>query len=301
MMNVFVLLIIFSCQRPDYQLLEPDRSNRGADEPEMIVESFHLDNNPLILEEESFEDNQQIHPDDIQPNMRLDAALQHMGWGETLTRCQIEVAFNRRLFAPPDEDSHQPPPPDPPSEPGECVFFSRERPEEGSSNPQQDNWFISGDISGPSELYLHSIEQTIVLELVRAEDGLVRYEMENCRQETFPFGEVFDLEIPYSDGQYAVPASYIEEVLTFGPNIRIETPETDHRHHQLQGYASDGLYFSWSFDDSVSDLVEEQMIVRLTNNSNRPWNYDEGIGEGESLIPQSLYEYQLSRRLTDSD
>ena len=69
---------------------------------------------------------------------------------------------------------------------------------------------------------------------------MVRYELLDCRQETFPFGEVFDLEIPESGGSSPIPAAYIEEVLAFGTDIIIETPETDHMHHQYQMYASDG-------------------------------------------------------------
>ena len=72
---------------------------------------------------------------------------------------------------------------------------------------------------------------------------MIRYELRTARR-NLPFGEKFDLEIPESSGSSAVPTAYIEEVLAFGPDIIIETPETDHMHHQYQLYASDGLYFS---------------------------------------------------------
>ena len=174
-----------------------------------------------------------------------------------------EIAFQRRYYEPREEDPNQGPPPERPEEPGQCVFHSQERPQGDPNGPggnQPDNWFISGDISGPEVLYLHSLEQTIELDLVRAEDGMVRYELLDCRQETFPFGEVFDLEIPESGGSSPIPAAYIEEVLAFGPDIIIETPETDHMHHQYQTYASDGLYFSWFFDGPVPDMIESAWL-----------------------------------------
>ena len=93
----------------------------------------------------------------------------------------------------PDPQRGPLPPQDPPQNPGDCVFMRHERPEQDGPPPQQDNWYISGDIFGPEALFMHSEEQTIVLEKTMAEDGFVRYEMLDCRQDTFPFGEVFDL------------------------------------------------------------------------------------------------------------
>ena len=83
-----------------------------------------------------------------------------MGWGEMQTRCQIEIAFQRRHYEPREEDPNQGPPPERPEEPGQCVFHSQERPQGDPNGPggnQPDNWFISGDISGPEVLYLHSL------------------------------------------------------------------------------------------------------------------------------------------------
>ncbi len=299
---------------PDYQLLDPKRSNLEEDPDETFLET-EVEGDGDTEGENTFEDNQQIDPNDIDPNdivpnLRLDAAIQHMGWGEQLTRCQIEVAFQRRHYQPREEDPNQGPPPERPEEPGQCVFHREERPQGdpnggngGNGNnggtggngggSQPDDWFISGDLSGPDVLYLHSLERTITLQKVRAEDGMIRYEMADCRQETFPFGEIFDLEIPESNGngndQSAVPAAYIEAVLAFGPDIIIETPETDHMHHQYQGYASDGLYFSWDFAGPVPDMIEERMAVRMTNNSNQPWVYNEGL----DCIPDTRYDHQL--------
>ena len=291
-MYVLPIYLSLACN-PDYNLLDPDRFNREEGPGDSPTDGSHEDTT-ANGEGGPHEDTQQIDPDDIKPNMRIDAAIQHMGWGDMQTRCQIEIAFQRRHYEPreEDQDPNQGPPPERPEEPGECVFHREERPQGDPNGPggnQPDNWFISGDISGPEVLYLHSLEQTIELELVRAEDGMVRYELIDCRQETFPFGEVFDLEIPESSGSSPIPAAYIEEVLAFGPDIIIETPETDHMHHQYQSYASDGLYFSWDFDGPVPDMIEERMAVRMTNNSNQPWDYNEGL----DCIPETRYDHQL--------
>ena len=57
---------------------------------------------------------------------------------------------------------------------------------------------------------------------------MIRYELRDCRQETFPFGEVFDLEIPESTGSSAVPAAYIEEVFTSVPILSLKPRNRPH-------------------------------------------------------------------------
>jgi hypothetical protein len=312
MFTLSIISCILACN-PDYHLFTPDKSNLDVDELEAPTEGS-IDSDSTEDETETFEDNQVIHPNDIQPRMRLDAAIQHMGWGAQQTRCQIEVAFNRRYSPPPeepDEESTQPEPPAEPESHGECVFTKSEipTPEDGGTNnngnngpgdPNQqpgnggqngnDDWFISGDLSGPEVLYLHSLEQTIVLEMTRAEDGLIKYSMPDCHQETFPFGEVFDLEIPSSHGEGAVPEAYIEDILAFGPNIQIETPSGLSPMEQYQGYGEDGLYFSWSFEHNIPNMVqEERLTVQLTNNSNQPWNFQESM----KCIPDTRYDMML--------
>lgn len=304
-MRLFLViqLFLFACRRSEYDLVEPDKYIPEEDEYDALeTDASAADSGDE--EENSYEVENDIVPDDIVPNMRIDAAIQHMGWGEQLTRCQIQVAFNRRWFAPPEEtEEPQNPPPERPDEAGECIFHREQLLENGQgSQGGVDNWFISGDIFGPEELYLHSLEQTIILERMLAEDGLIRYEMADCRQETFPFGEIFDLEIPESSGENVVPEAYIEEVIVFGPNSRIETPADMEPHQQYQGFGADGLYFSWSFDDDVSELIEEQLSVQLTNNAHHQpsWNYNEGMfclpdtREDIEILPNELLQFTLN-------
>ena len=303
---MIIFLSLWACKNSEYLLVEPDKSNSSVEEEDIIAEP--LENGEQAEEAEPTpEDTQEVSPEDIVPSMRFDAAIQHMKWGEQLMRCQVQVSFQRRWYPPPEQSEEedtqqgQQPPQDPPQDAGDCVFIRNERPE-GNGPPQQDNWYISGEIYGPDALFLHSDEQTIVLEKTQAEDGLVRYEMLDCRQETFPFGEVFDLEIPASQDIDSVPEAYIEEAISFGPNIVIETPNNIPQNHQYQGYGADGLFFSWSFAGSVPQTAQEEMTIRLTNNSNRPWNYDERMEclpdqrtelslTGDNLIQFTLSEY----------
>ena len=288
---IFVSLLLLACRRSEYGLVSPDKYI--PDEDSFQVSTTDGQQAAGSAEEGSWSDEQDINPDDIVPNMRIDAAIQHMGWGEQQTRCQIQISFNRRWQEPQNgESQNQNPPPERPDEAGECIFNREERPDSGGQNPgPEDNWYISGDLFGPQELYLHSLEQTIVLERTQAEDGLIRYEMTDCRQETFPFAEVFDLEIPASSGADSIPEAYIEEVVAFGPNSRIETPDDLEPNEQYHGYASDGLYFSWSFDDDVPELMEERLSVQLTNNGHIPdWNYNESM----HCLPDSTQDIVLT-------
>ncbi len=334
-MYVGLIFSLVACL-PDYNLSSPDKSNLETDDIYAPTEG-DAEDTTASGNSGPFEDNQDIHPDDIRPHMRLDAAIQHMGWGAQQTRCQIEVAFNRRYFPPPEEPedgSQPPPPPENPEEDGECIFTRTERPNpnnggqgqgqgQGPGDPNQpgnnggqggqgqgnpnDNWYISGDLSGPEALYLHSLDQTITLTKTMAEDGLIRYEMLDCRQETFPFGQTFDLEIPASTGLDAVPEAYIEDILAFGPNIVIETPSDLAPMEQYQGYGADGLYFSWDFEHDVPEMVEEERLsVQLTNNSNQPWDYEESMKclpdtrFDMMLFGEDLLQFTLARYLSEN-
>ena len=77
-------------------------------------------------------------------------------------------------------------------------------------------------------------------------------------------------------------------------------------HHQYQGYASEGLFFSWSFEDVFPEMLEENLMVRLTNNSNQPWNYDEGMEclpntRGDIYLqPEDLLQFTLAQYLGEN-
>ena len=291
------LIFLYGCRDSEYYLFQPEKSNEEPSTTESPLDNTAEQTDGS--QEAYVEDTQDVSAEDILPRMRIDASIQHMKWGQELMRCQIQVAFERRWYPPPPQEG-QPPPSDPPQEAGDCVFEQTERPT-GPPNPPQDNWFISGALSGPEQIYLTNEHSDIILHKTMAEDGLIRYEMSNCNQETFPFGETFDLEIPESEGNEAILEAYIEDVVAFGPDIHIETPTTIQPNHQYQGYGADGLYFSWSFADIVPSLAEERMRVRLTNNSNQPWDYNERMEciphtrEDIQLLGEDLLQFTLSQ------
>ncbi|MEC7984601.1 MAG: hypothetical protein VX278_05525, partial [Myxococcota bacterium] len=259
--------LFFACKNSDYSLYEPSKFNPVEEE---VVEGDTTGETEQDSSEEIAEDTQEIEaPDEVK--IRFDASIQRMKWGGQVMRCQIQLAFTRRWYPPPESGAaHEPQ--EPPEGAGDCAFYRME-----DSRPEaHDNWYISGDLFGPEEVYLYSEERTIPLELVRSEDGLLRYEMRDCSEDSFPFEEVFDLEIPSSvEQEWAIPASYIEAALVFGPDLRITSPYDIPSNHQYQMYASDGLDFSWEFLGDVPDVPEldELLSVWLTNNRNQPWDY----------------------------
>jgi len=230
--------------------------------------------------------------------LRFDASIQRMNWGGQLMRCQLQLSFSRRWFPPPEGGT--PPPVEIPAQPGDCIFTE----EEGMGLPPED-WFISGDLSGPQEVYIHSQEESISLVLVEAEDGLLRYEMQNCTENSFPFEQVFDLEIPpseFSNTDQGLPEAYIEEVVVFGPDVQIIAPFDEPSSAQHTGYAEDGLMFEWDFLGAFPDVVpyDEFRQVWLTNNRNQPWDQQERLNclpdDNNSLWiePSELLQFTLN-------
>ena len=154
--------------------------------------------------------------------LSIDIALQRSRWGEQVGRCHLQAAL--RTFEPRDEDmvpftesqgslvvlpetfdtcTHSVlDDPGPPMEP------------EG----EDDNWQIAGEDVAAETILLVSDQQTIVLEQVRLEGDSIRYEWLDCAAETFPFGQVFDLQMDDDPG-LQVPGFVIEEAFAVGPDV----------------------------------------------------------------------------------
>ena len=47
-------------------------------------------------------------------------------------------------------------------EPGECVFTGSQR---ANGQPAPDEWHLEGELKGPNELYLHSGDRTLTLQI----------------------------------------------------------------------------------------------------------------------------------------
>ena len=96
----------------------------------------------------------------------------------------------------------------------------------------EDNWQIAGEGVAAETLLLVSDQQTIVLDQVRLEGDSVRYEWIDCDQESFPFGQVFDLEMEDDPG-LQVPGFVIEEAFAVGPDVSfLNMDGQPYFHHQ---------------------------------------------------------------------
>ena len=88
-------------------------------------------------------------------------------------------------------------PPEPVLE-GECVYYA---PDEIEQRPP----FNEMGLDAGESLLLRNEERTI--ELVRFEhNGSVDYKMQDCNEETYPFGEVFDIVVLGSNDAEGIPA-----------------------------------------------------------------------------------------------
>lgn len=179
--------------------------------------------------------------------MSVDVAFQQGNWGQQVQRCQIQVAF--QTVAETDEvpASSGRPVIEMPSQDGECAYTWLGTDEGGGP----DNWQESGSLVGPERMWLHSRLQTLELERVDLDDGQVRYEWLDCSEETFPFGEVFDLDVPGVEGS-DIPGFYVGEAFGVGPALDLYAPvpvEGD----KLVHVWGDPLYTAW---DHLGDTPE---------------------------------------------
>lgn len=160
--------------------------------------------------------------------MSFEAVMQRTRWGESLGRCQIEVAFREKS----DPEDTGPPPGNPgdviwlPETSGECAYTALRPMEPGAPGGEgdgADDWELEGSLSGADTIYLHSPQTTLTLHRQAVSGGKVRYELPSCTMADFPFGQIFDLEVPHLEGA-AIPGFYIEEALAVGPDVTVRQP-----------------------------------------------------------------------------
>jgi len=233
-------------------------------------------------------------------DMTVDVALQRMHWGEQTTRCQIQIAFHKPL-----EDDH------PsgngggdsnaqgvihiPDDPGTCMYSdlapSQAPPSEEShdnnehdNQGENDNWQEAGEIFGAPQIFLHSAERTITLHQQPLADGQVRYEWDGCNEEAFPFGEIFDIEVPDHDEEGALPGFYVVEAFGVGPDLTLQDPVPNDS-HRLNHENTIDLWADWDFLGEVP-RVRGQELVREVQVFIRNYEFDQdgqGTPEFEAL------------------
>ena len=140
---------------------------------------------------------------------RLITCIQYeeVGFGEVFDGCKVELQFYR-----PNEEL--PPSPEPIPE-GECVYYA---PDEVQQRPP----FSEMGLDAGDFLQLRNAERTI--ELVRFEhNGSVDYKMQNCDEETYPFGEVFDLVVPGSVDSEGIPAFELLDAVVVNEYVELSS------------------------------------------------------------------------------
>lgn len=200
-------------------------------------------------------------------DLKIDVAFQEHGYGENMTRCQVQVAF-KPLREQAEEGSHDggghgdgaddgPQQGDPgeerpagthverPRTPGECVFSEVERPtpggggqpggdpgEPGSGGDHDheggvDDWQVSGQVIGPEQVFVDSGPERLSLVAVDTDQGGVRYELAGCDAASFPFSRTLGLDVPGSQDPDGVHAFEMEDLIAVGPRVVLDHPMRD--------------------------------------------------------------------------
>lgn len=187
-------LLLLACQGADYSLIDPS----------------------LVQEPVATYDT---NPD---TRIAIDVAFQESTWGETLGRCQVQVSFSI------EGEATRPPGDDEPVEPVQvdgCTY--KDVPEEegepgGDIGTGTDDWQLQGSLDAGPEVLLVGRERTLTLIKNDLDPTRMRYEWQGCNEQDFPFGEVFDLEVPGSPG--ALEPFSVTEAFGVGLAIRLDAP-----------------------------------------------------------------------------
>ena len=196
----------------------------------------------------------------------IDVALQRAAWGEALGRCHLQAAL--RTFEPRDDqmapygDDAPGGQIDLPQAPLTCAYSEMDEmapPIQAGS--EADNWSIAGADIAADEIHLISEQTVIVLETVETQTGAIRYEWMDCSQDTFPFGQVFDLHLPDDPDAY-LSGFDIPSAFAVGPDVSLVIPErVEHRVFHDQTAA---LEMSWVDLDPMPDVRGEPVEVQRT-------------------------------------
>jgi len=167
----------------------------------------------------------QSEPGVVDIELSVDIAIQRNNWGEQLGRCHLQAAL--RTFDP--KENEMVPYGESggsrvvlPQTPDTCVhsmLTDPGPPMEAGSN--EDNWQIAGEDVAADTILLRSDQQTIVLEKVMLEGDTHRYEWTDCTADTFPYGQVFDLEMEDDPG-LQVPGFVVESAFAVGPDFAFD-------------------------------------------------------------------------------
>lgn len=212
-------------------------------------------------------------------DLRLDVSFQEQEWGQQTTRCQVQAAFEPLPeFADPaaaaaGEDSSAGETADAgepvarvaePRAPGECAFSEVVLEEPTEPGGSGDNWQLSGEVVGPERVWLEDELGVLTLSTTDTEHAGLRYEVEACDLDGFPFGRTLDLEVPESDDPDGVLPFRMSQIVAVPPRLILEAPVAQ-AHGQPELDPADGLFVGWTLagPDPLVDGVRVPPEVRV--------------------------------------
>ncbi|MEE2751268.1 MAG: hypothetical protein VX519_07550, partial [Myxococcota bacterium] len=168
-------------------------------------------------------------------NVSFDVGFQRNNWGETLQRCQVEVAFTR-VGESDGMGMGEAPMSEPvgiPEEEGWCQTTRFDdvdddappepRDEEHGPAPGPgDNWHLRGTLDAGCRIWLHGESGSWPLQRQIDHKDRVTYELESCDGREFPFGEVLDLEVSEADARPPLAGLRLEQAFVVGFPLEVE-------------------------------------------------------------------------------
>ena len=142
-------------------------------------------------------------------------------WGETETRCTLELGFyvpeEQPVISAEQEEGTVVAYPE---DAGDCAYTSFEGEDQAMGEPVVMRTRDAGEV-----IYLDAPDFTWTLELVEDQhSGTTAYALADCSAETFPFGETLSLDVPGGEGATGLEAFTIDDVITIGPSIHLDSP-----------------------------------------------------------------------------
>ena len=225
---------------------------------------------------------------DVPVDLVIDVAWQDNNWGRDVTRCQVQVAFEPLQLAPGAEPSgggDSPPgggialpeapgscavtvlqPPGQPEEPGEGGHGDPDQRPHDEQGPDphdepvqpgdaDDDWQVRGEVLGPETVSLTDGIRRLRLAGNAVEGGGLRYELEGCDADSFPFAATFALDVDSSPDPDGVHGFSMEDLVSVGPRLHLDAPAQDEHSGFPVVTPSEDLAVRWSFDgpDPVVD------------------------------------------------
>jgi hypothetical protein len=216
--------------------------------------------------------------------MSFSVALQRGDWGESLTRCQVELAFLERgqhdgLFNSPSGQVI-----DYPTTPGTCRYTSFTE-----SEAALGLWSIKGTRQAGQSVWLHGDEASLELELGIDDRGRYTYALNDCDEAAFPFAQVLDLEVPGDDGEDGLAGFEAPEAFAVGADIAIDAlPLPLDERGRLVLPAGEDLRVGWSYlqqQPSIDGQAVEHLPYLMLRNMHPG---DEQPFEALACLPSQL-------------